>query len=133
MPPRRPRPEADPDAHQDPISGYRYPDARRRNIPPAGLAAQGQVREVPRHTYAYNPHLPPVVRFDATGQSHAPPELLQSARAGAERRRGAPGRRASPLHSRGAAKANLSCQRGSCHAGIPAVWWYAIVRCARER
>ena len=80
MPSKRARPEPAPAAPQEPVSDCRYPDAKRRNIPPAGLAAQGQVREVPRHTFAYNPHLPPVLRFDAGGQSDSLPALLQTAR-----------------------------------------------------
>lgn len=38
------------------VTEYRH-DATRRNIPPAGLAAQGKVRELPKLQYAYNPHL----------------------------------------------------------------------------
>ena len=37
---------------------YRHEDAKRMNIPPAGLAAQGKIREKPKILYAYNPHLP---------------------------------------------------------------------------
>jgi adenine-specific DNA-methyltransferase len=59
---------------------YRYPEAMRKNIPPAGLAAQGRVRETPRHRFEYNPHLPPVLRFDPTGQPDRQPELLETAR-----------------------------------------------------
>ncbi len=60
------------------VSSIHY-SARRKNIPPAGLAAQGLVREAERVRYDYNPHLPPVLR-----SSHEPaatdrlPELLET-------------------------------------------------------
>ena len=58
---------------------YQYPNAKRKNIPPAGLASQGTIRKEKKHIYAYNPHLPPVLRFDASGQADVLPELLQRA------------------------------------------------------
>jgi adenine-specific DNA-methyltransferase len=60
--------------------GIRYDAARRRNNPPAGLAGQAQIREQPRQRYSYDPHLPPVLRFDDSGFSDRYPELLESAR-----------------------------------------------------
>ena len=61
---------------------YRY-DAKRTNIPPAGLAAQGQVREVNKVKidYVYDAHRPPVLRFDPTGAADEfpLPELLKQA------------------------------------------------------
>ncbi|OPY08506.1 MAG: Modification methylase DpnIIB [Syntrophus sp. PtaB.Bin001] len=59
---------------------YRHEEAKRKNIPPAGLAAQGRVQEKPKIQYFYDPHLPPVLRFDATGESDKLPELLEQAR-----------------------------------------------------
>lgn len=61
------------------VLDYRH-ETTRKNIPPAGLAAQGKVREVPKVEYAYNPHLPPVLRFDSEGESDKLPELLRTAR-----------------------------------------------------
>jgi adenine-specific DNA-methyltransferase len=61
------------------VTDYRHAD-KRKNIPPAGLAAQGKVKEVPRARYAYDPHLPPILRFDSTGKEDAIPELLETAR-----------------------------------------------------
>lgn len=61
------------------VTEYRH-DATRKNIPPAGLAAQGRVRELPKLQYAYNPHLPPVLRSDATGAADELTELLEAAR-----------------------------------------------------
>ena len=45
----------------EPASVYKYP-SKRKNIPPAGLAAQGALQEAPKLRYEYNPHLPPVLR-----------------------------------------------------------------------
>ena len=42
------------------VLDYRHDEAKRKNIPPAGLAAQGKVRETPKIRYAYDPHLPPL-------------------------------------------------------------------------
>ena len=61
------------------MTEYRH-EATRKNIPPAGLAAQGKVREMPKLQYAYNPHLPPVLRSDATGAADELTELLEAAR-----------------------------------------------------
>jgi adenine-specific DNA-methyltransferase len=61
------------------ITDYRHAD-KRKNIPPAGLAAQGKVKEVPKAQYDYDPHLPPVLRFDSTGKEDGIPELLETAR-----------------------------------------------------
>ncbi|XVJ59535.1 MAG: site-specific DNA-methyltransferase [Tepidisphaera sp.] len=55
--------------------------SKRKNNPPAKLAAEGEVKVLPRTEYAYNPHLPPVLRFDAKGKagSDAIPSLLAKA------------------------------------------------------
>ena len=64
----------------DAITSLKY-TAKRKNIPPAGLEAQGVLRESPRIRYEYNPHLPTVLRSatDATEQDILP-ELLATAR-----------------------------------------------------
>jgi adenine-specific DNA-methyltransferase len=64
----------------DPVASYKYP-TKRKNIPPAGLAAQGTLQEAPRLRYEYNPHLPPALRSatDAT-ETDRLPELLQTSR-----------------------------------------------------
>lgn len=62
------------------VMDYRHEEASRTNIPPAGLAAQGRLRETPKMQFAYNPHLPPMLRFDKTGEADRLPELLQTAR-----------------------------------------------------
>ncbi|HMN77645.1 MAG TPA: site-specific DNA-methyltransferase [Burkholderiaceae bacterium] len=63
------------------VRAIRHP-ARRRNIPPAGLEAQGRVEEAPKLRHEYNPHLPPVLRFadnDAAAADRLP-ALLATAR-----------------------------------------------------
>ena len=62
------------------VEDYRHDNATRTNNPPAGLAAYGTVHEQPRHEYAYNPHLPPVLRFDGNGNPDKLSELLEKAR-----------------------------------------------------
>ena len=62
------------------VLDYRHDEAKRKNIPPAGLAAQGKVRETPKIRYAYDPHLPPVLRFDPACGADRLPELLETAR-----------------------------------------------------
>ena len=55
--------------------------AKRKNIPPAGLEAQGVVRETAPVRYEFNPHLPPELRSapDAAAADRLP-ELLAAAR-----------------------------------------------------
>jgi len=69
---RKKKPEAE-------IADYRH-DAKRKNNPPAGLAAQGVMEGPPKVEYAYNPHLPPCLRFDDSGTTDKLPELLATAK-----------------------------------------------------
>ncbi len=62
----------------DEVLDYRY-DAKRKNIPPAGLAARGKILAEAKVRYSYNPHLAPTLRFDATGREDGLPELLKEA------------------------------------------------------
>ena len=64
----------------DSITSIKYP-AKRKNIPPAGLEAQGVLRKEPWIRYEYNSHLPTVLRSatDAT-ETDKLPELLTTAR-----------------------------------------------------
>jgi adenine-specific DNA-methyltransferase len=64
----------------DVITSIKYP-AKRKNIPPAGLEAQGVLREAPLIRHQYNPHLPTVLRSatDAMGADKLP-EVLATAR-----------------------------------------------------
>ena len=61
------------------VQDYRHDTATRKNNPPAGIAAQGKIRETPKQEYAYNPHLPPNLRSDPNGDADKLPELLQIA------------------------------------------------------
>ena len=58
---------------------YRHDTATRTNNPPAGIASHGRVHEQPKQEYAYNPHLPPNLRFDKNGDADQLPELLAKA------------------------------------------------------
>lgn len=53
--------------------------ATRLNNPPAGLAAEGKAAESARTAYAYNPHRPPMLRFDPSGASDRAAELASLA------------------------------------------------------
>lgn len=57
---------------------YRY-DEKRKNIPPAKIAAEGRVPLVPKQQYSYSPRLDPVLRFDSSGERDRLPELLNVA------------------------------------------------------
>ncbi len=61
------------------VQDYRHDTAKRKNNPSAGIAAQGKIHEKPKQKYAYNPHLPPNLRFDPKGDADKLPELLQEA------------------------------------------------------
>ena len=61
------------------VQDYRHDTATRKNNPPAGIAAQGKIKETPKQEYAYNPHLPPNLRFDPNGDADKLPELLKKA------------------------------------------------------
>jgi adenine-specific DNA-methyltransferase len=41
------------------VNDYRYEEAQRKNIPPAGIAPTYEVRETETKTYVYDPHLDP--------------------------------------------------------------------------
>ena len=58
---------------------YRHTGVKRKNVPPATMAAEGTVPKVAKARYAYSPHLPPVLRFDGTGKADALPGLLAEA------------------------------------------------------
>ena len=54
--------------------------ATRKNIPPAGLEAQGKVSDTAAIRYEYNPHLPPVLRSSLDAETaDTLPELLSKA------------------------------------------------------
>jgi adenine-specific DNA-methyltransferase len=59
--PRKPSSPSTTPSPGEAISVTKYP-AKRKNIPPAGLEAQGVIQEAPKIRYEYNPHLPPNLR-----------------------------------------------------------------------
>ena len=62
------------------IEDYRHSGAKRKNIPPAKIAAEGKVPEVPKIQYSYSPRRPPELRFDTSGKADRLPELLETAK-----------------------------------------------------
>jgi adenine-specific DNA-methyltransferase len=58
---------------------YRHTGEKRKNIPPAKIAAEGKVPKVAKVRYEYSPHLPPVLRVDPTGKADKLPELIEAA------------------------------------------------------
>ena len=62
------------------MADYRHDEAKRKNNPPAKIAAEGQVPLMPKIEYEYSPRLPPALRFDQTGVTDALPELLEAAK-----------------------------------------------------
>jgi adenine-specific DNA-methyltransferase len=61
------------------VEDYRHTKAKRKNNPPAKIAAEGIVPPVPPIEYAYSPRRPPVLRFDPQGGPDKLPELLAEA------------------------------------------------------
>ncbi|TLM69220.1 MAG: site-specific DNA-methyltransferase [Deltaproteobacteria bacterium] len=56
---------------------YRHDGVTRKNIPPAKIAAEGQIPKVRKAKYYYNPHLSPELRFDPTGKTDRVLELKE--------------------------------------------------------
>lgn len=48
---------------------YRHDGEKRKNIPLAKIAAEGQIPKVKKAKYHYSPHLSPELRFDPTGNA----------------------------------------------------------------
>src|ERR1022692_1882736 len=66
-------------SHLDGVTDYRFPEATRKNNPPAKIAAEGYVPLIPKAEYLYSPRRPPELRFDPTGGADELPELLDKA------------------------------------------------------
>jgi len=64
-----------------PTSDYRHAE-KRKNIPPAQMASEGQVPKAKRVKYAYSPHLDPILRFDPTGRADKVKAIVEKACAG---------------------------------------------------
>jgi len=77
--PRQPRRR---DIDEMGIEDYRHSGATRKNIPPAKIAAEGKVPDVPKIQYSYSPRRLPELRFDTSGTAGRLPELLEKAKRG---------------------------------------------------
>jgi adenine-specific DNA-methyltransferase len=64
------------------VEDYRHSGAKRKNNPPAKIAAEGVVPAMPKIEYSYSPRRPPVLRFDPTSKADQLPDLLQKATKG---------------------------------------------------
>jgi len=64
------------------VEDYRHSGAKRKNNPPAKIAAEGTVPVMPKIEYSYSPRRPPVLRFDTSGKADKLPELLEKATKG---------------------------------------------------
>lgn len=64
------------------VEDYRHSGAKRKNNPPAKIAAEGTVPVMPKIEYSYSPRRPPVLRFDTSGKADNLPELLEKATKG---------------------------------------------------
>ena len=58
---------------------YRHGDEKRKNIPPAKIAAEGKVPKAETVRYQYSEHLRPALRFDRSGRPDAFPGLIAKA------------------------------------------------------
>jgi len=63
----------------EPVVDYRHKGVTRLNIPPAGLAARGNIVREKQVKFAYNPHLAPALRFDAAGKADGIEALIKKA------------------------------------------------------
>ncbi len=78
--PRRKKPVGSRSADADAVTSITYP-ATRKNLPLAGIEAHGVVREAPAVRYAFNPHLPAVLRSSPEpAKADRLPGLLATAR-----------------------------------------------------
>jgi adenine-specific DNA-methyltransferase len=63
----------------DGVLDLRHTGVTRLNIPPAGLTARGEIIKERKLKFAYNPHLTPTLRFDATGKADKIETLIDEA------------------------------------------------------
>jgi adenine-specific DNA-methyltransferase len=61
------------------VKDYRHDDEKRTYIPSAGISGQGELPKAKKLVYAYDPHLPPRLRFDPNGKPDRYTELLELA------------------------------------------------------
>jgi adenine-specific DNA-methyltransferase len=48
---------------------YRHTGEKRKNVPPAKIAAEGNIPKIKKARYYYSPHLSPELRFDSEGKA----------------------------------------------------------------
>jgi adenine-specific DNA-methyltransferase len=77
MPARKKR--SAPLAAEHKTADYRHSTEKRTNIPPARMAGEGSVPQVPKARYAYSPHLAPTLQFAPTGEPDKITELAEAA------------------------------------------------------
>ncbi len=51
------------------VKTYKHESAKRKNIPTAKMAAEGEIPKVNKAKYSYSPHLSPELQFDSSGHS----------------------------------------------------------------
>jgi len=78
MPPRKKKNGNGPDLGI--VTDYRHQDARRKNTPPAKIAAEGVIPPAPKIQYAYTPRRSPELRFDPNAGPDKLPKLLAEAK-----------------------------------------------------
>ncbi|MBL8803411.1 MAG: site-specific DNA-methyltransferase, partial [Planctomycetes bacterium] len=78
---KRTRSPATADDGTPPTTDYRHSE-KRKNIPPAQMASEGQVPKAKRVKYAYSPHLDPILRFDPTARADKVKAIVEKACAG---------------------------------------------------
>jgi len=61
------------------IDHYRHKGSKRKNNPPAKIAAEGKIPKVEPVVYSYSPHLSPILHFDAEGEPDRLSTLLEQA------------------------------------------------------
>jgi len=61
------------------ITNFRHTDAKRKNNPPAKIAAEGTVPAIPKARYRYSPRLDPKLRFDPVAKADRILELIAKA------------------------------------------------------
>jgi len=70
------RTNKNPHLTEEQVTDLRHRDAKRKNIPPAGIAAKGNLVKESKVKYSYNPHVPPALRFDPAGRADRVNQLL---------------------------------------------------------
>jgi adenine-specific DNA-methyltransferase len=71
--------KAAPSEAESGLTDIRHTSVKRKNIPPAKIAAEGVVPLMGKVEYDYSPRRPPVLRFDTDGGADKLPELLAEA------------------------------------------------------